>query len=177
MVVNVMKLKKDEIVLRTWQKKDADIILKWWDDGEIMAHAGFPLGLGTTKEKIEKMIEAPSKKERLIIEIAENKAGELCFEPLCDTVCEIGIKICEKEYQNHGYGTKVLTMLIDYLFHECTFNKIVLDTCLENVRAQHVYEKLGFVKIGIRENCWKDQLGVMRTALDYELTNIEWERR
>jgi len=45
-----------------------------------------------------------------------------------------------------------------------------LDTNLKNTRAQHVYEKLGFRKVRTRINAWKDQLGELQSAVDYELT-------
>lgn len=172
-----MELRENDIVLRTWNINDTDCILKWWNDGSVMAHAGFPLGLGKTREEIENTITTPSNKERMIIEIHGNKVGELCYEPLDDTTCEIGIKICESTYQNQGYGTEVLTILLNYLFRELKLDTVVLDTMLENVRAQHVYEKLGFVRVGVRENCWKDQMGVLRSAVDYELNRDVWERR
>jgi RimJ/RimL family protein N-acetyltransferase len=37
-------------------------------------------------------------------------------------------------------------MFIKYLFQEMNFEKIILDTKLENERAQHVYEKIGFIE-------------------------------
>jgi len=43
-------------------------------------------------------------------------------------------------------------------------------TNLKNKRAQHVYEQLGFKKIRINENSWKDQLGIWQSIVDYELT-------
>ena len=59
---------------------------------------------------------------------------------------EIGIKICM------GYEL------------------IFLDTNLKNTRAQYVYELLGFKKIAINENSWKNQLGeLLQTSIDYEL--------
>jgi ribosomal protein S18 acetylase RimI-like enzyme len=47
---------------------------------------------------------------------------------------------------------------------------VLLDTNLNNTRAQHVYEKLGFQKTGVRLNSWTDQLGRLQSAVDYELT-------
>ena len=49
------------------------------------------------------------------------------------------------------------------------FTKIVLDTNLKNLRAQHVYELLGFQKIRVNHNAWRDQLGEWQTSVDYEL--------
>jgi hypothetical protein len=47
-----MKLEFDGILLRNAEKADAAQLAAWWNDGAVMAHAGFPLGLGTTPEKI-----------------------------------------------------------------------------------------------------------------------------
>ena len=49
------------------------------------------------------------------------------------------------------------------------YAKIILDTNLNNKRAQHVYELLGFQKLRIRENSWKNQIGEMQSSVDYEL--------
>jgi len=65
-------------------------------------------------------------------------------------------------------------MLISYLFDELGYEKIVLDTNLNNQRAQHVYEQLGFRKVRVRENAWRNQLGELQSAVDYELLQTEF---
>ena len=60
-------------------------------------------------------------------------------------------------------------MLIDFLFTKMKSKKIILDTNLKNQRAQHVYEQLGFRKVQVRENSWRDQLGELQTSVDHEL--------
>ena len=62
----------------------------------------------------------------------------------------------------------ILSMFIKELF-SMGYDKIILDTNLKNHRAQHVYEILGFKKVRVRENCWKDQLGEVQSMVDYEL--------
>jgi RimJ/RimL family protein N-acetyltransferase len=56
------------------------------------------------------------------------------------------------------------------LFDELGYGRIILDTNLNNLRAQHVYESLGFRKLRVNENSWQDQLGVWQSSVDYELT-------
>ena len=59
-------------------------------------------------------------------------------------------------------------MLISWLFEQ-GLEKIVLDTNLTNLRAQHVYESLGFQKLRVNIDSWTDQLGNKQSAVDYEL--------
>ena len=47
-----MKIEHNEICLRDVTAADCKQLGKWWNDGSIMAHAGFPNGLGTTAEEI-----------------------------------------------------------------------------------------------------------------------------
>ncbi|WP_345795609.1 GNAT family protein [Clostridium folliculivorans] len=91
-----------------------------------------------------------------------------------DNIAEIGIKICDFNYQEKGYGTKALKLLISYLFDNLKVEKIILDTNINNTRAQHVYEKLGFKKIATRINSFKNQLGVFQSSIDYELINNDF---
>ena len=149
--------------------KDVDILVGWWNDGTIMEHAGFPLGLQITNEKVIKQLceQEDTTNRRLIMEYDGIAIGEMCYTCLKGCV-EIGIKICDGNYQNQGHGRIFLSMLIERLFQK-GYLQIVLDTMIENKRAQHVYESLGFMQQGVRRDCWKDQLGNMRTAVDYSL--------
>ena len=56
------------------------------------------------------------------------------------------------------------------------YQKIVLDTNLNNARAQHVYETLGFRRVRVNADAWTDQLGVPQSSVDYELTKNEYRR-
>jgi len=65
-------------------------------------------------------------------------------------------------------------MLINDLFKDLGYKKIVLDTNLNNLRAQHVYEKLGFQKLRVNVDAWKNQLGELQSSIDYELVEKDF---
>lgn len=164
-----MYIKNDNLVLRHATADDVQILCHWWSDGKVMAHAGFPNGVHTDANKLmDKITNETDVSRRLIIEIDTNRVGEMSYR-IEDGTAEIGIKICDFSYQEKGYGTKVLRMLISYLFEEMKVKKIILDTNLNNKRAQHVYEKIGFRKKAVRINSWKNQLGELQSSVDYEL--------
>ena len=159
-----MYIQYDTLLIRDAVTADAQQLTAWWNDGAVMSHAGFPLGLGTTVEKVI----AGLGNGRLILEENERLIGEACYRKVGEGIAEIGIKICETDCQNRGVGRIVLSMLIRYLF-ESGKKKIILDTNLNNLRAQHVYEMLGFRKLRVNVDSWKDQLGRLQSSVDYEL--------
>jgi RimJ/RimL family protein N-acetyltransferase len=164
-----MYIKNNNLVLRHTNVDDVEILCHWWSNGKIMAHAGFPNGIYPDADKLmEKIKNETDSSRRLIIEIDSNRVGEMSYR-IQDDAAEIGIKICDFSYQEKGYGTEALKMLIKYLFKEMSVERIILDTNLNNTRAQHVYENIGFRKVAVRIDSWKDQLGVLQSAVDYEL--------
>lgn len=164
-----MYLKNENLVIRQANENDAKVLCKWWSDGKIMAHAGFPNGIQTDiNELIDRLNKETDNKMRLIIEIDTKVVGEMSYK-IDNNIAEIGIKICDFNYQEKGYGTKAIKVLIKYLFEDMKVRKIILDTNLNNTRAQHVYEKIGFKKTEVKINSWKDQLGVLQSVVDYEL--------
>ena len=160
-----MNLQYKNLTIRDAVVADAAQLAAWWNDGAVMAHAGFPNGLGTTVEKVI----AGLCNGRLVLEENEQLIGEACYRKVGEGIAEIGIKICETDCQNRGLGRIILSMLISWLFEQ-GFEKIVLDTSLTNKRAQHVYESLGFQKLRVNIDSWTDQLGNKQSAVDYELT-------
>jgi len=159
-----MYLQYHDLTIRDARPADAPQLVRWWNDGAVMAHAGFPLGLGTTVEKEAARLPASG---RLMLEYDDRPIGEMNWRDV-GGAAEIGIKICEAPMQERGLGRIALSLLIRELF-SMGFVKIILDTNLNNTRAQHVYEKLGFQKVAIRKNSWTDQLGNPQSAVDYEL--------
>lgn len=166
-----MKIKHKNVTIRQAEVADAKQLTAWWNDGAVMAHAGFPNGLGTT---VEEVIEGLGN-GRMVIEESDRLIGECNYRNVADGVAEIGIKICETDYQNRGVGRKVLSMLIGWLFKN-GYSKIILDTNLTNTRAQHVYESLGFRKVRTNIDSWKDQLGRLQSSVDYELVETDFVR-
>lgn len=164
-----MELQHGNILLRDATKADAKQLAEWWNDGAVMAHAGFPNGLGTTEEEVAEDIGAGA----LIIEEAGKPIGEANYRIVDDKVAEIGIKICVFDCQNRGIGKIVLSMLIRYLFDN-GFDKIVLDTNMKNKRAQRVYESLGFRKVCVNIDSWTDQVGKLQSSVDYELVEKDF---
>ena len=165
-----MYLHQNELTIRDALPADTPLLCRWWNDGKVMEHAGFPQGLGTSVEKItQKLLEPDNRTHLLIIESEGLPIGEMNWRREESDHAEIGIKICESDRQEKGFGSRLIAMLCRDLFANRGIARITLNIMLENQRAQHVYEKLGFVKTGVRENCWRDQTGKLRTAVDYQL--------
>ena len=178
-----MRLEQGKLCIKNAEQEDCKQLVSWWNDGAVMAHAGFPNGLGTNEEKVQKQIAADSDDTRrhLVIWYDGNRIGEMSYANLGDSLeetgedtienrtADIGIKICNSTFQEKGLGKIVLSMLIRELFSR-GYTKIVLDTNLKNKRAQHVYERLGFQKVNIRMDAWIDQVGEKQSVVDYELT-------
>lgn len=163
-----MRLGKGTCILRSAKKADCEQLAIWWNDGTIMAHAGFYEGIHTTKEEVWENIQKDlPNKVRLMMEYEEQPIGEMCFFEVDAQTVEIGIKICVQDKQNHGLGKVYLDMLISYLFTK--YDTIVLSTMKENTRAQHVYEQLNFHFAGIEEG-FVDSHGHKRIGYVYKRT-------
>ncbi|MDT3428655.1 RimJ/RimL family protein N-acetyltransferase [Paenibacillus forsythiae] len=170
-----MYLKSGNLVIRNANAGDAQALCNWWNDGRIMAHAGFPNGIGTTEQEVLDKLKTDSDRgRRLILEIDHVPVGEMNYRTVEENVAEIGIKICDFSQQEKGFGTTFLTMLISFLFEQLLYHTIILDTNVKNTGAQHVYEKIGFRKMAVRIDTWKNQLGELQSSIDYELTREEY---
>ena len=164
-----VRIQHENLTIRQAEAADAKQLAAWWNDGAVMAHAGFPNGLGTTEEEVVKGLG----NGLLVVEENDRLIGECNYRNVSDGVAEIGIKICEADRQNRGVGRRVLSMLIRWLFRN-GYAEIVLDTNLTNTRAQHVYESLGFRKVRTNIDSWKDQLGRLQSSVDYALVEPDF---
>lgn len=169
-----MWINNKDLVLRNAKFEDAKTLADWWNDGSIMAHAGFPLGVFTSEEKIKSQMEEYTEDHFvIIIEFKGKPIGEMNYEKVADKTVDIGIKICENDLREHGLGRVILSMFINYCF-ELGNETISLTTNLKNKRAQHVYEKLGFKVDKITYGEWEDQLGCPQNTVYYSLVKKDF---
>jgi RimJ/RimL family protein N-acetyltransferase len=170
-------IKNGSLSIRNAGPDDAGLLCSWWNDGKVMAHAGYPNGIGISKAEALGLLEKDNDlQRRLILELENEPIGEMSYRTLEERTAEIGIKICDFDQQNKGYGSEFLRMLMDYLFVQKDYSKVILDTNLKNERAQFVYERLGFKKVRTNINKWRDQLGEMQSSVDYEMTKEVYQQ-
>ena len=143
-----MEIINNNLRLKTITYKDKDILYNWYNDGSIMRHAYFKNGLNIDYNYIDNLIKLTRKgiKVRLLMYINNEPIGDVSYKLITDNNYKIGINIYFTKYQNKGYGTNFLRMLINYLFKEKQAKNIYLDVRKINQRAIHVYEKIGFKK-------------------------------
>src|SRR5699024_7050378 len=113
-----MDLQFRNLRIRNAVASDAPQLTRWWNDGSVMAHAGFPHGLGTTEEEVAGKL-AQDREETgrcLILELDGAPVGEMCYRIVEGNKAQIGIKICEAARQEQGYGRIALSLLIRALF-------------------------------------------------------------
>jgi RimJ/RimL family protein N-acetyltransferase len=69
---------------------------------------------------------------------------------LLNQTAEVGIFIGNKDYWGKGYGTEALSLLLDIGFKTLNLHNVQLRVNDYNKRAIRAYEKVGFMKSGVR---------------------------
>ena len=166
-----MLLKHNSLTIRNATVNDIEQLAKWWNYGAVMAHAGFPNGTGQTETEIANSLKNDSDNlhRRLIIEVDKIPVGEMNYCNKGNDTAEIGIKICDFSLHDKGLVKVLLSILISALFSDLGYKRILVDTNLNNKRAQHVYEELGFRRLQVCVNSWKNQIGELQSSIYYEL--------
>jgi RimJ/RimL family protein N-acetyltransferase len=151
-------LRGKRVILGPIKREYIDSFLKWFNDLEITQYlvAYRPM----TRMDEEEWMENLKNRENDIlfgITILTEDGTEIlignCGIHRIDwknRVAEIGIAIGEKEYQNRGYGTEALELLVDYGFNTVNLNRLELYTYSYNIRALKSYKKVGFIEEGRR---------------------------
>ena len=76
-----------------------------------------------------------------------------------------------------GAGSRLLQKALDWLYTETETNRVDLDLFVENERARHTYERLGFIVEGRLRDYPRSVDGRIRDGLIMSILRKDWARR
>lgn len=147
-------LKGKRVLLRPPALSDAKIFWEWFKDKDIIKYLYVqkPVkSLSLEKKWIASQIKSPDSILFTIINESKEVIGNASLRLNKDNkVVTLGIIIGEKKQWGKGYAGEVINLLSSYVFKNLKYNRFDLVVAANNSRAQRVYEKVGFIKEGVR---------------------------
>lgn len=149
----MINLTRGQVKLTDFAKKDIDNKIAIINDNNnnTFLHYDLPLKYESTL----KWLENKDNSNRIDLTIRYN--GEVCgFIGLLNIdkknkKAEYYICI-DYKFSGKGIGYLSSKLLLDYAFEKLNINKIYLFTEIDNKKAQHLFEKIGFKKEGLLKN-------------------------
>lgn len=155
----------DYVLLET---TDASLMCSWFNNLEItkyLSRGEFPMGLTYETEYIEECQKKQNFNDSTDLKLGlwhredQKLIGTTGIHQINnrDLQGSFGIVIGEPEYWSNGYGTEILTAMLDWSFRIRGLRLITLRVLGNNPRGQRCYEKCGFVLAGnIPNSVYKD---------------------
>jgi len=170
----MFSLKGDKVFLRALEPSDLDFLYQLENDSNVWEISG------TTKPYSKQILQLYL--ENAHRDIYDVKQLRLCicndaavtvglldlydFDPK-NKRAGVGIIILESENKNKGYATEALDLLCGYSKVALELHQLYCSVLEENRPSIRLFEKLGFVKTGIRKD-WVSSNGVFKNEIFYQ---------
>lgn len=144
-------MKREKDMLRKLQKKDAPFMLEWMHDKDINCNFQAPFAK-SDMESVTAFIENSlddTNKHFAVVDNDDEYLGTISLKNISshNKNAEYAI-VMRKKAQGTGAAKQATMELLDYGFNELGLHKIYLNVLENNIRAQKLYEKCGFVYEG-----------------------------
>ncbi|MDI3096294.1 GNAT family protein [Streptomyces sp. AN-3] len=167
----------ERTVLRPFTEADAARMGEIVGDPEVRRFTGSP-GHELTPELLRSWYDSRSAQpDRLDLAVTDPADGEVLGEVVLhawvpeERSCTFRTLIGARG-RGRGIGTEATRLIVGYAFEELGLHRVQLDAYAFNDRALRVYEKVGFVREGVRreverrDGVWVDE--VLMAVLDHE---------
>ncbi|HSO86623.1 MAG TPA: GNAT family N-acetyltransferase [Draconibacterium sp.] len=165
------QLSYGRISLRAIEPDDIELLYQWENNMEIwnVSNTRTPFSKYILAEYIKESVKDiyETKQLRLIIQnenLEPVGAVDLFdFDPY-HMRAGIGILIHQKENRNHGYATDALNAIFNYSLEALGLKQLYANIACKNDISIHLFEKVGFEKVGIKKNWlktlhgWEDEI-------------------
>lgn len=148
------KIVGDRIYLSPRNTEDVEKFTKWMNDFEItdyIGRSGSLMSLSGEKRYLEND-DNPQGVFSIVTLKDDKLIGSIELKGVNNVnihrKATLGIFIGDKEYQDKGYGTEAIRLILEYGFRYLNLHSINLHVFDFNKRAQKCYEKCGFKEVG-----------------------------
>ncbi len=148
-------MKGDRIHLRIINKSDLDQMIAWLNTDEISQVMGY-LPIFTIENQTQWYEEMISTDNTYVFAICINDSNKhignvgLGNIDYINRNAMLNIFIADKEMQGKGYGTETIRLILKFAFNRLNLHRIYLQTSERFTAALKMYEKIGFIKEGIK---------------------------
>jgi RimJ/RimL family protein N-acetyltransferase len=166
--------------LTSIRPEDAAIMASWEENSDYLRNLDTDIAFPHTISELEEKKERSSNSTYFRLRTIEDDTliGFVVIHSIewNNRVGSLAIGIGDPNYQNKGFGSEALQLILRYAFHELNLHRVGLDVIGYNGRAIRAYEKAGFIVEGkIRSAIYRDgryfdriMMGILRS---------EWEEK
>ena len=120
----------------------------WQNDDSIYLDMSMFKSFEYSQEKVDKYFDSKQEPTRILfaIMLEDKPIGEVQLKQIDfdNKECELSIHMQNDDAKGKGHGTEAERLAIQYAFEELGLEIVNADTIVNNVRSQHILEKLGF---------------------------------
>ncbi len=180
----------ERIVLRAWERDDVRAL---WEAAQTADDRGQrmrdwlepPKSLAQLEAEFDGNVSDPDPAVvRMVIEAEGRAIGDIDLFHIDQRSrnAVVGLGIWCEEDRGRGFGTDALRTMVRWAFRHLNLHRIELSVEPDNARAVRVYEKLGFVREGMRrehhydDGCYRDELIMGLLGREFEGNDLNPSR-
>jgi diamine N-acetyltransferase len=162
-------MKYGKITLRALEPEDLELLYEWENDNEywIISNTITPFSKFTLKRYLKNSHKNiyETGQIRLMIELTAEKQtiGTIDlfdFDPFHKRA-GLGILIADEAQRRKGYASMAVKCLIEYCFTTLQLHQLYCNILANNCESMDLFQKLGFVRIGIKKDWIKTVVGYL----------------
>ena len=140
-----------KVTVRKFEELDVPNKVKWINDdrNNQFLHYDIPLNIEKTRKWYFR-VRSLANRYDAVIECDGVPVGVIGLLNIQDGNAEYYVTLGEPEYKGLGIAKRASAILLRYAFCELKLDEVYLYTEVDNVSAQHLFEKCGFHNQGIR---------------------------
>lgn len=149
-----------------------------WTNPRVMTNVGFPQGLRTTREEIQRQIEAQGDSEFDQLLVVVLRATGQCMgeckmgHPNDEGVSETDVKLFP-EFWGHKYGVEVKRALVSHLFTHTDCVAVEATPNVDNIASIKMQEAVGGVRIEEAVYEFPEHMRDFTTPVHYYVYRVE----
>ncbi len=173
-------LRGERVYLRPLEPADADLVHAWYEHADTARLMGeMPRSLARRRADAQSASGEAGRDwfQFVICLLADDRPigrADIFEIDRYNGSAGFGLAIGEHDLRGGGLGTEAVNVVVDFCFGQLRLERVWLVTDSVNLRAQHVYEKAGFVHEGrLRRAFYQD--GVFQDDIRMAILRDEWE--